>query len=160
MLEFASWLSQTGLSRFIQQRLWVIPALQSVHIMAIAAVLSSTLFVNLRLLGKVDRSHALALTALRFMPWVWTGLAVLLATGVLLVIGEPRRELLSAPFWIKMALILVGASASLWFQSTLRADPDSWKIANAGAKVRLYALGTFLVWCGVITAGRLIAYVY
>lgn len=159
MIDFAAWLSDTPLSRFIQGRLWVIPALQSIHILAIAYVLSSTLFINLRLLRRIDRSHAVNQTVRRFMPWIWFGLLTLLATGILLVIGEPKRELTSRPFWIKMALIIIGIAATLWFQITLRLRPTGWELDDAETKVRLYAFGTFLLWCAVIAAGRLIAYV-
>jgi hypothetical protein len=156
--DFAIWLSETPASQFIQQELWVIPALQSIHIMAIAAVVSSALFINLRLLGLADRSHAIADTSRRFLPWIWYGLLMLLLTGLALIVGEPERELLSAPFWIKMLLVLIGTSVTFWFQSTLSTGEQSWALRQA--PVRLYAFGTLLVWAGVITAGRLIAYIY
>lgn len=160
MLEFAAWLSETGLSRFIQHELWVIPSLQSVHILAIAALFSSMLFINLRLIGKADAGQTLAATTSRFMPWIWIGFAVLAVTGILLVVGEPRRELVSAPFWIKMGLILVGLTATLWLARSVARDPDRWDRPEEAGRARLYALCTLIVWIGVITAGRLIAYVY
>lgn len=160
VLEFATWLSDTGISRYIQHELWVIPSLQSVHILAIAALFSSMLFINLRLIGKADVGHALSVTTARFLPWIWTGFVVLAITGVLLVVGEPRRELVSVPFWIKMGLIVVGLAATLWFARTVERDPGRWDRPEEAARARLYAFGTLIVWIGVITAGRLIAYVY
>ena len=160
MLEFATWLSKTGISQFIQHELWVIPSLQSVHILAIAALFSSVLFINLRLVGRADVGHSLATTTTRFMPWIWVGFAVLAVTGLLLVVGEPRRELISLPFWIKMGLIVVGLAAVLWLRATVASDPDRWDRPAEAGRARLYALGTLIVWIGVITAGRLIAYVY
>lgn len=160
MLEFADWLAGTGLSQFIQQQLWAIPALQSVHIMAIAAVVSSALFINLRLLGVADNSHRLIETGRRFLPWIWGGLIVLAATGLLLIIGEPERELMSVPFWIKMVLVAIGTGVTYWFQTTLRTQQEMWEADGSVGRVRLYAFGTLLVWAGVITAGRLIAYIY
>ncbi|HWK64085.1 MAG TPA: DUF6644 family protein [Rhizobiaceae bacterium] len=159
MMEFATWLSETGMSRQIQSHLWVIPALQSIHILAIACVLSSTLFINLRLLRQVDRAHSLEETAQRFLPWIWCALGVLVLTGVLLVIGEPVRELTSVPFWLKMVLILIGAAGTLWFQRTLKTPEAGWDLTRSKTRVRVFACGTFLLWCAVITAGRLIAYV-
>lgn len=160
MLEFATWLSGTPVSRFIAHELWVIPSLQSVHILAIAALFSSSLLINLRLVGRADVGHAVAATASRFLPWIWIAFAVLATTGLLLVIGEPKRELVSAPFWIKMGLIAIGLGATLWFQRTVSSDPDRWDRPAEAGRARLYALGTLIVWIGVITAGRLIAYVY
>jgi hypothetical protein len=160
VLEFADWLAGTWLSLFIQRELWAIPALQSVHIMAIAAVVSSALFINLKLLGIADRSHRLMETGGRFLPWIWGGLIILATTGLLLVIGEPKRELMSVPFWIKMVLVAIGAGTTLWFQTTLRAHQEILDAGGVVRGVRLYAFGTLLIWVCVITAGRLIAYVY
>jgi Family of unknown function (DUF6644) len=44
---FAQWLSDTAPSRFIQDILWIIPAVQTVHILAIAVVLSSVAMIEL-----------------------------------------------------------------------------------------------------------------
>lgn len=160
MLEFANWLGTTGISQYIRQELWAIPSLQSIHILAIAALFSSSLFINLRLIGKADAGQTLATTMRRFMPWIWVGFAVLAATGVLLVIGEPERELVSAPFWIKMVLIVVGLSATLWLRQSVARDGERWDRPENAGRARLYAFATLVVWIGVITAGRLIAYVY
>ena len=158
MLEFAEGLSATGLSHFIQSRLWVIPALQSIHILAIAMLMSAILFVSLRLLGRAWRDATFAETTARFMPWVWGALAVLIATGGLLVSGEPKRELLNPSFWTKMVLV-VGAVALLgWFAARLRRDgPDA---VLGQAWTRPFAFGLLGLFAGIITAGRLIAYVY
>lgn len=160
MLDFAQWLATTDLSRAIRQALWVIPTLQSIHIIAIAAVVSSALFINLRLLRVADKTQTVIDTASRYLPWIWFGLIVLLLTGSLLVVGEPERELLSVPFWIKMALVGVGASATWGFQRSLRHHADYWDQDASRGAVRLYAFGTLAIWAAVITAGRLIAYVY
>jgi hypothetical protein len=160
MPEFATWLSGTSLSELIRQESWIIPSLQSIHILAIAALFSSALIINLRLIGKADAGQALTATLARFVPWIWTAFLVLAATGAFLVIGEPKRELTSAPFWIKMSLIVVGLAATLWLQRSVSRNPAEWDRPENAGRARLYAFGTLLVWVGVITAGRLIAYVY
>ena len=40
----------------------------------------------------------------RFGPWLTAALVVLLATGIVMIIGEPARELLTLSFWLKMIL--------------------------------------------------------
>ena len=46
MSQFATWLSQTSLSLTFQVHEWIIPAVQSVHIIAIGIVLSAVLMVG------------------------------------------------------------------------------------------------------------------
>ena len=105
MLDFAHWLAQTRISLAIQTNLWVIPAIQSIHIVAIGIVLSSVLMVDLRIFGWAGWTRRSAETTRRFAPWLWGALGVLFATGAMMVVGEPVRELLSLSFWLKMSLV-------------------------------------------------------
>src|SRR6478609_9517183 len=50
---FSDWLATTPLSMTFQTVAWIIPAVQSVHIIAIAIVMSSVVMVDLRLLGLI-----------------------------------------------------------------------------------------------------------
>ncbi len=161
MLEFARWLAQTSVSLAIQTHLWVIPAVQSIHIAAIGIVMSSVFMVDLRLLGWAGTDQTLAETTRRFAPWLWGALGVLLATGVLMVVGEPVRELLSLSFWLKMSLIVVGAAVAAWFQAALGRHDRAWESSLVDRRTtRCLAIVTFLVWCGIVVLGRLIAYDY
>ena len=47
----SSWLELTPFRQRLQTIEWVVPAVQTVHILAIAAVMGSMLLFNLRLLG-------------------------------------------------------------------------------------------------------------
>src|SRR5579872_1539895 len=100
-VHFSKWLASTALSKDIQLAGWVIPSLQTIHILAIAVVFSSAVLVNLRVLNLVDRAEPVNAVANRFLPLIWPALLVLLVTGSLLVIGEPRRSLETATFYVK-----------------------------------------------------------
>lgn len=160
VLHFATWLSETAISRYIQHEFWVIPTIQCIHILAIASLVSSQLFINLRLLGRAGTDVSLRAIADRYLPWFWGAAIVLALSGLLLIVGEPKRELLSAPFWIKMALIVVGLAATVWFdKSLLNADPAMPTDAHK-PRALVYCSATTVIWIAVMTAGRLIAYVY
>ncbi len=47
---FCQWLEQTPLSLFAQSHGWVVPSIQTIHILAISAVAGSALMINLRLM--------------------------------------------------------------------------------------------------------------
>ena len=105
------WLSQTPLSLAIQTREWVVPTIQSIHIVAIGVVVASVFMIDLRVLGWAGRDQTLVETVDRFGPWLSWALGVLLVTGALMVVGEPARELLSFSFWLKMSLVAIGTSS-------------------------------------------------
>jgi hypothetical protein len=51
MHDFAEFLASTAFSRNIQTAGWIIPLSQSLHIMAVAVVLSSMAMIDLRIFG-------------------------------------------------------------------------------------------------------------
>ena len=58
---------------------WVVPTVQSVHILAIAIVMSSIAMLDLRLAGFIGRDAIDAgAHQARFYPWIWGALVVLL----------------------------------------------------------------------------------
>jgi len=158
--EFAEWLSQTYLSTLIQNHnSWVIPTIQSIHIVGIGVVLGSVFMVDLRILGWAGMDQTLRQTTNRFGPWLTGALCALLATGVLMVIGEPVRELVTVSFWLKMFLIAVGTLVAAAFQISLRKHEGDWEGAVRNrTSIKSLAILTFLIWVAIIILGRLIAY--
>lgn len=160
MKQFALWLSTTSPSVFIQEHnTWTIPAIQSIHIVGIAMVMGSVLMINLRILGWAGSDQTLRQTARRFGPWLTGSLWLLLATGLLMVIGEPVRELVTFSFWAKMALVAVGTLIAVIFQATLRRHEQRWEETLVHRpSIKAVAILTFVVWACIIVLGRLIAY--
>jgi uncharacterized membrane protein YgdD (TMEM256/DUF423 family) len=158
--QFALWLASTPPSVFIQEHnAWAIPAIQSVHIVGIALVMGSVLMIDLRILGLAWTEQTLLQTTSRFGPWLTGSLWLLLATGLMMVVGEPVRELVSFSFWLKMALVALGAVVAVAFQRALRRHEQQWEGTLVHRpSIKALAVLTFLVWVGVIFLGRLIAY--
>src|SRR5438445_13612018 len=124
---FCAWLEQTPLSQAIQSTSWVVPAVQTIHILAIAAVMSSVLMLDLRLLGVVGTDQPLARVTSRFRPVIWWTLPILLATGAVMIIGEPARSLANPVFQLKMALLVAAIIVTLSYQVPLGANPAFWE---------------------------------
>jgi len=157
--EFSGWLAATSLSHTIQTTGWVIPTLQTIHILSVAVVFSSAVLVDLRLWRLLNRDVPLPEITRRFLPAIWPVLLVLLITGGLLIIGEPRRSLLNSTFYLKMALLAVAIVLTAWLQWTLSSSPNFWD-KNRGRRMagQLAATLSIMVWCGILFAGRWIAY--
>jgi len=160
MRQFAEWLSKTFLSVFIQDHnSWAIPTIQSIHIVGIALVLGSVFMIDLRILGWAGMDQTLRQTTSRYGPWLKGALYLMLATGLLMVVGEPVRELVSFSFWLKMFLVAVGTLIAVVFQKALRKHEQRWEetlVHSTGIKG--LAILTFLIWACIIILGRLIAY--
>lgn len=158
MDRFVDWLAQTSLSVAIQTHEWVIPTVQSIHIVAIGVALGSVFMVTLRIFGWAGRDESMARMNARFGPWLTAALVVLFATGIVMIVGEPARELLTLSFWLKMILIALGTAVAFAFQRTVRRHQEHWDAAAGAAVVRPLAAATLLIWLGIVVLGRLIAY--
>jgi len=157
---FSDWLAQTGLSEVIQNVSWIIPTVQTIHIVSVAIVISATFLVSLRVLGVFDRAEALAALSNRFLPWVWYALVVLLVTGSLLIIGEPGRSLLNPAFAAKMLMLIIVAGLTRVLQKPLIAEAGYWDASGQRkALARTIAVVSLTLWSFIVFAGRWIAYV-
>lgn len=154
----SAWLSATPLSLAIQTAVWAVPLIQSIHILAICVIAGSALVFDLRLAGVLGRDVPVASVAGRYLPWMWTALAVLLLSGSALIVGEPDRTLFNWVFWTKMALVLSAALLTFGVQLGLRRDPGRWDQALP-FPVRLAGVLGLMIWIAVIVCGRWIAYV-
>jgi hypothetical protein len=156
---FAEWLSDTALSQLIQNTSWVIPGVQSIHILAIAVVMSSAIMVMLRVLGVLMRDQPTAAVARRFLPWIWYPLVVLLLSGAILIVGEPGRSLTNSVFQLKMLMLIGAVACTLTLQRPLQTDAAFWE-SSAGARAggKVIALLSLGLWSCIVFAGRWIAY--
>ena len=157
MRELAEWLQATPVSVTIQSVRWVVPLLQSIHILTIGIVFVSSLMIALRVLGQMRADEPFAAVWARFAPWMWGGLIVMAVTGAILVLGEPVREVTALSFWLKMALIVIAVTSTALFGRSLRpaalAAPAQFSVAAKTGAVALV-----VVWLTIIFLGRAIAY--
>jgi uncharacterized membrane protein len=157
---FADWLALTELSTVIQNTSWIIPTVQTIHIVCVAIVISATFLVSLRILGVFDRSQTIAALSHRFLPWIWYALVVLLITGSLLIIGEPGRSLMNPAFGVKMLMLIIVASLTAVLQRPLVTEAGYWDGSfQRRATARSIAVISLVLWSCIVFAGRWIAYV-
>jgi hypothetical protein len=157
--ELSKWLASTSLSHTIQTVTWIIPTLQTIHILGVAVVFSAAVLVDFRMFRMFERDVPLPEISHRFLRTIWPVLLVLLLTGSLLIIGEPRRSLLNSTFYLKMLLLLAAVVLTAMLQGSIAASPCFWE-KDRGRRMAGKALATLsiAIWCGILFAGRWIAY--
>lgn len=154
--ELVAWLETTKVHQMMQTVEWAVPAVQTIHILAIAAVFASSLALSLRTFRLAGVDWSPAQWGARLNGWIGGGLAVLLLSGVMMICGEPGRSLNNSLFQTKMVLlvfaILLFLALSRGFRSLDRPE------LRAPSAVRLLAVLLMLVWLAIIICGRWIAY--
>lgn len=156
LIRFTTWLSGGWLNIAIASHSWVVPALQTIHILSVAIVLAGVLLINLRIAGWAERSQSIPAVLDRFLVPITIAVGVLLLTGLLQIVGEPNRAIFRSIFWIKMGLLLA-AFALTWSHRAAFAHGGGAQ-ARVGIGRKALAVAALLLWVAVIVAGRWIAY--
>lgn len=156
--QICHWIDQTALSQSIQVAGWVVPTVQTIHILAIAVVASSALMIDLRLIGVFWADRPVEAVRARFLPLVWWPLLVLLATGTIMIIAEPARSLKNPAFQLKMGLLMAALIVSWLLQFLHRRNAAFGDVSGARGAAATLAIVSMLLWSSIIFAGRWIAY--
>src|SRR5579872_5462410 len=142
--------------QWIDQTAWVVPTVQTIHILAIAVVASSALMLDLRLIGVFWGKRPLDVVKARFLPLIWWPLLLLLATGIVMITAEPARSLKNPAFQLKMLLLIAALVVTGLFQFLHRRDASFGDGPRAAAV--MLAIVSIALWSSIIFAGRWIAY--
>jgi len=151
---FFNWANKTALGAAINDSTWLFPAIEGIHIVALALLLGAALLLNLRLLGVMMRNRSLPILARELEPWTLSSLVIILLTGVLLFFSEALRLFQSTPFRIKMVLLLTAIVFHYTVSRRLMTRENGLPRMLKGAA----AVTGIALWIGVGLAGRAIGF--
>lgn len=149
------WIHAQPIQQTLAGTFWVVPATQTVHIICVAIVMTGALIIALRGLGLAGKEWSLARWERRFHRSTVVALWTLLATGIVMTIAEPERELLNIIFRAKMLAVIITIIVTHFMGRSLRAAGAD---QPAGMGVRMTAVVVLISWMGIAAAGRWIAY--
>ena len=134
----------------LQTSPWAYPALEVVHLFGIALLLGNLVLLELRVFGLGVALPVPALARLS-LTLAGAGFSLAAASGLLMFGTQPAELLANRAFTLKMLLLLLAACNAGWFHGR-----GSLHRLDALARVQM-VLST-LIWLGVLTCGRWIAY--
>jgi Family of unknown function (DUF6644) len=157
-MEFLQWLESTWIAAAVINYGWVYPALESAHYIGLACLVGGIMLIDLRLLG-VAKRLPLA-TMITLLPWVWAGFTINAISGGIIFIYGATNFGVNRMFWLKMSLIALAGINAFLFEIAARKGRTSWVVTGeAPVPVKLIATLSFVLWIGVVTTGRWMAYV-
>lgn len=156
--DFSSWLRE---GNFIMEPFATYYVMLGLHAIGMAMVVGISFMLASRILGfqlVVSLREARQLLGL-----AWAGFWLNLISGLLLIIAQPRRELITPLFWVKMALIVIAVLALRAVGRGLGSvkpvgDGVGGIIEIAPHAVRVSAIVVSLAWLLAIVTGRLVGY--
>ena len=149
MAELSQWVGSLPISLAMRRITWLIPMLQTLHILSIGIVLSAVVMIDLRIWG-ISRSGTAIVRSRRFMPWMWTALAMATLTGIALMLGAPRSWRDGA-FVAKLYMMAAATAATVALPLLLQWHGDG---KDGGGIARLVGVAALVLWLGATLAGR------
>ena len=153
---FFDWHTDSWLGNLVSGSTWLFPALETVHILAMAIMLAGIFILNMRLVGLGMNETPLPLLSKTLNPYINWGLILMILSGYGMFASEADKSFYNDGFKFKMAsfgLVLI-------FQYTIYRSvtkrPDGERSFALGAMV---ALTSFVLWFCVSAGGRAIGFV-
>jgi hypothetical protein len=150
-------LESSQFSAWVRGELWGWPLALTVHALGTALAIGFILIINLRLLGLFETIPYTSLR--RLFPVVWAAFLLQLVSGSVLWMSKPTRYAADTAFLLKFLLVIVGFVLTVYLYGILKREAASWEAAGAvSSRGFKFVAPSLLVWCGVVIAGRLTAY--
>ncbi len=158
-LEVCKHIQHSPIGSSIRSSTWLFPTIESVHIVGLALVIGSVMWLDFRLLGLSKRASVVDVSK-TVMPTTWIGFVIAVITGVLLFTSEAAMCYTNLAFRLKMLmLLLIGVNAGC-YEFLARHKKQEWGVERSTPfSAKMTAAVSLTLWCGVVVAGRWIAYV-
>src|SRR5215470_755002 len=98
LLPIFKWFGSSWVGAIISGSNWLFPAVEAVHIVALAVLCGAIIMLNLRLFGITLRQKAMAELAEELAPWTFCSLVIIVLTGVMLFSSEAMKAYTNVPF--------------------------------------------------------------
>lgn len=135
------------------------PIVLSTHLTCIALFGGMILITNLRLLGLTFKSLTITQVVTSFRLWKRGGAVIMISTGLLLATCEATKYAPNPYFWSKMVILgLIGMHALIFRPIVYNRTAELDKSPVIPTKAKVAAILSLVLWTGMFTMGRMIAY--
>jgi hypothetical protein len=137
---------------------WLYPAVEITHILGFTVLVGATFMFDLRVLG-LSRQISVRALSRHLLPWSMGALLVIVPTGLMMFAAHAEDLLDNGAFELKMALLLAAGMNAAMFRTGPYQTVKSWDTnATAPLLARASVALSITLWIGVISCGRMIAY--
>jgi hypothetical protein len=155
LLEFCQWLQYSAPLIAMRASPWLFPVIATIHLMGLAVIGGAVLLVDLRLLGLGLRRQPVRELAQDAERWLFRGVAVMVATGILLFMCFATKYYYLTFFWVKMAALFLVIVFTVSVRRRV-AMADETGIDPVWSKA--VALVSLTLWTTVALGGRYIGF--
>ena len=152
-------IEQSALAAAMRGQLWLYPIVEIFHIAGFIVLVGAVVMFDLRVLGLSPGISVRAL-ARHLLPWSVGALIVIVPTGLMMFAAHATEFVDNRAFLLKLTLILFAFTNAAAFHAGVFRRAAAWDTnVSMPSAARAHALVSLLLWIGVVSCGRLIAYV-
>lgn len=158
---FMASLAASPLAQYISQSTYAFPTIESLHVIAVAAVFGSISIVDLRLVGLVGNSWNIKTLTKDLLPLTWLGFVLAVITGTLMFLSNATGYWANVHFRLKFAALLLAGVNMLLFELVTARSMKDWEQSDGKSlppAVKLAGALSLLFWILVVIFGRWIGF--
>ena len=160
-MDITHWLSlleQSQLAAAMRHSLWLYPIVEIVHICGFAILVGAVALFDLRLLG-FSRTVSVHALERHLLPWAWAAFVLIVPSGIAMLSAHATEFAGNPALRVKLVLIACAGLNALAFHRGVFRTVAVWDVHRpAPVSAKAAALASLALWSGVISCGRLIAY--
>lgn len=138
---------------------WYFPNIETIHVLAMAAVFGSIVMVDLRLLGLMERDSAVSKLSEEILPYTWVAFAISVISGTLLFVSKPESYFYNLQFQLKFLFMALAGLNMLVFHLGVYRRVLQWdNDIPPPTAARLAGALSITLWVAVIFMGRWIGF--
>lgn len=158
MQRWLAWLESTTFSQAMREQTWLYPLVEIAHILGFTVLVGAVVMFDLRVLG-CSKTLAVSALARYLLWWGMSALLLIVPAGLAMFATQPGEFVGNGVFILKLGLIVVAGLNALVFHRGVYRSVARWDINTAAPGIaKSQALLSILLWVGVISCGRLLAY--
>jgi hypothetical protein len=158
VLSGLEWLESTTWSVTLHESVWAYPVIESVHVLSLCLFVGFTLMMDLRLVGLAFRRAPILKVVEQLAPWIRGGFVLMLVSGALLFYTTPVKFYENVFFQAKVVMLVLAGTNAWLFHRRARRLTQTERATGTVPGARLAGGISLLLWTGVITSGRMVAY--
>jgi len=157
-LTSANPVEQLAIAKAMREWLWLYPSVEIVHIVGFVILVGSVAMFDLRVLG-LSKGIPVRRLSRHLLPWSAGALVLIVPTGLLMFSAHASDFITNRAFLLKMALLVSAGLNAAYFHMGPYQTVTSWDVeVPAPLAAKLSVALSLMLWLGVISCGRLLAY--
>ena len=153
------WLQSADTATALRESALVYPIVMTGHLAGMALFGGMIFMTDMRLLGLAMKSYSITEVVKTLRPWKHLGITLVAGCGIFLAWAKAEKYLGNPYFQLKLTLLLLLIVHAVVFRRSVYKNTEELdRSPQVPGRAKAAAILSLVLWIGVVTCGRWIAY--